>query len=219
MIEEVVKEVIPGEVYVGKVTKVEDFGCFVELWSGCEGLCHVSKLAWERVEKASDMFKVGDEIMVFFVFGDCEMSIIQLFAGVDHRLHTILVLHEFQEFVNPFHVQLIAVYGFDVKDRHQVLFRLANGLLEIGKLLIGSSATTIDMVASDKQSSLTSLFHVIFVHPVGNAGAFSCLDIDKLYACVFCNPGPVDAVLIARNIDPFLGIGHRRKSRQNNKKV
>jgi polyribonucleotide nucleotidyltransferase len=64
MIEEVVKEVIPGEVYVGKVTKVEDFGCFVELWSGCEGLCHVSKLAWERVEKASDMFKVGDEIMV-----------------------------------------------------------------------------------------------------------------------------------------------------------
>ena len=44
--------------------KVEDFGCFVELWPGCEGLVHVSQLAEERVEKPSDMVKVGDEIIV-----------------------------------------------------------------------------------------------------------------------------------------------------------
>jgi polyribonucleotide nucleotidyltransferase len=60
----VVREVETGKVYTGKVTKVESFGCFVELWPGCEGMCHVSQLAYERVEKPSDMFKVGDEIMV-----------------------------------------------------------------------------------------------------------------------------------------------------------
>ena len=64
MIELITREVEEGRVYTGKVVKVEDFGCFVELWPGCEGLCHVSQLAWERVDKASDMFKVGDEIIV-----------------------------------------------------------------------------------------------------------------------------------------------------------
>ncbi|MGN0967235.1 MAG: polyribonucleotide nucleotidyltransferase [Candidatus Coprovivens sp.] len=64
MIELVAREVEEGRVYTGKVVKVEDFGCFIELWPGCEGLCHVSQLAWERVDKASDMFKVGDEIIV-----------------------------------------------------------------------------------------------------------------------------------------------------------
>ena len=64
MIEQVVREVEEGKVYTGKVVKVEDFGCFVELWPGCEGLCHVSQLAWERVEKPQDIFKVGDEIIV-----------------------------------------------------------------------------------------------------------------------------------------------------------
>jgi len=63
-IESVAREVEEGRVYTGKVIKVEDFGCFVELWPGCEGMCHVSQLAWERVDKPSDMFKVGDEIIV-----------------------------------------------------------------------------------------------------------------------------------------------------------
>ena len=64
MIEQVAREVEPGKVYTGKVVKVEDFGCFVELWPGCEGMCHVSQLAWERVDKPQNMFKVGDEIIV-----------------------------------------------------------------------------------------------------------------------------------------------------------
>ena len=63
-IEQITREVEEGRVYTGKVTKVEDFGCFVELWPGCEGMVHVSQLAHERVEKASDIVSVGDEIIV-----------------------------------------------------------------------------------------------------------------------------------------------------------
>ena len=64
MIEEVVREVEIGKVYTGKVKTIEDFGCFVELWPGCEGLVHVSQLDVKRVEKPSDVVKVGDEIVV-----------------------------------------------------------------------------------------------------------------------------------------------------------
>ena len=64
MIEEIVREVEVGKVYEAKVVKVEDFGCFVQLWPGCEGMVHVSQLAHERVEKAGDVVSVGDEIIV-----------------------------------------------------------------------------------------------------------------------------------------------------------
>ena len=64
MIEEIVREVEVGKIYEAKVVKVEDFGCFVELWPGCEGMVHVSQLAHERVEKAGDVVSVGDEIIV-----------------------------------------------------------------------------------------------------------------------------------------------------------
>ena len=64
MIEDLTKEVEVGKIYTGKVVKVEDFGCFVELWPGCDGLVHISHLAKERVEKTSDVVKVGDEILV-----------------------------------------------------------------------------------------------------------------------------------------------------------
>lgn len=64
MIESVVREVEEGKIYSGKVIKVEDFGCFVELWTGCEGLVHVSQLDHERVNSPKDVVAVGDEIMV-----------------------------------------------------------------------------------------------------------------------------------------------------------
>ncbi|MBR3198382.1 MAG: polyribonucleotide nucleotidyltransferase [Bacilli bacterium] len=63
-IKNITREVETNKIYNGTVTKVEDFGCFVELWPGCEGLVHVSQLDAKRVEKPSDMVKVGDEIIV-----------------------------------------------------------------------------------------------------------------------------------------------------------
>jgi polyribonucleotide nucleotidyltransferase len=63
-IKNIAREVEIGKVYTGKVVDVEDFGIFVELWPGTEGLVHVSHLAEERVEKPSDVVKVGDEIIV-----------------------------------------------------------------------------------------------------------------------------------------------------------
>ena len=63
-IKDIVKTVEDGKIYTGRVVKVEDFGCFVELWPGCEGLVHVSHLDSTRVEKPSDIVKVGDEIIV-----------------------------------------------------------------------------------------------------------------------------------------------------------
>ena len=64
MIEDITREVEEGKIYNAKVVKVDDFGCFVEIWPGCEGLVHVSQLAHERVEKPSDVVAVGDEILV-----------------------------------------------------------------------------------------------------------------------------------------------------------
>ena len=64
MIDDIVKEVEIGAVYTVKVVKIEDFGAFVELWPGCEGLVHVSQLDNKRVNHPSDILKVGDEIVV-----------------------------------------------------------------------------------------------------------------------------------------------------------
>ena len=64
MIEDITREVEVGKIYEAKVVKIENFGCFVELWPGCEGLVHISELAHERVEKVEDVVSLGDEILV-----------------------------------------------------------------------------------------------------------------------------------------------------------
>ncbi len=64
IIEDLTKEVEVGEVYLGKVVRITDFGAFVEVLPGKDGLVHISQLALERVNKVEDVVKVGDEIMV-----------------------------------------------------------------------------------------------------------------------------------------------------------
>ena len=53
-----------GEIYKGTVTKIMNFGAFVEILPGKEGLVHISKLAHKRVEKVEDVLHEGDEVMV-----------------------------------------------------------------------------------------------------------------------------------------------------------
>ena len=62
-IENIAREVEIGKVYNCKVVDIQDFGAFVEVWPGCEGLIHISQLDINRVNKTSDVVAVGDELL------------------------------------------------------------------------------------------------------------------------------------------------------------
>lgn len=64
IIEDIVKEIEVGEVYLGKVKKIVKFGAFVEIKKGTEGLLHISEIAHERTNNVEDVLKVGDSIEV-----------------------------------------------------------------------------------------------------------------------------------------------------------
>lgn len=63
-IKDLVREAKVDDVYTGRVVKIADFGAFVELWPGCEGMVHISELAKERVKEVKDVVDVNDEIVV-----------------------------------------------------------------------------------------------------------------------------------------------------------
>ncbi len=64
MINEIAQEAEVGKLYMGKVTKIMDFGAFVEIFPGTDGLIHISQLDRGRVNKVSDILKEGDEVLV-----------------------------------------------------------------------------------------------------------------------------------------------------------
>ncbi|MEW9501257.1 polyribonucleotide nucleotidyltransferase [Jeotgalibacillus marinus] len=64
IIESMVREAVVGQVYLGKVKRIEKFGAFVEIFSGKDGLVHISELQEERTNKVEDILKLGDEIEV-----------------------------------------------------------------------------------------------------------------------------------------------------------
>ena len=64
IIEDIVREVVVGQLYLGKVKRIEKFGAFVEIFQGKDGLVHISELAEERVGKVEDVVKLGDEMLV-----------------------------------------------------------------------------------------------------------------------------------------------------------
>lgn len=64
MILDIVREVEEGKIYPAKVVKIEEFGCFVQVWPGCEGLVHISELDHKRVKQVTDVVGLGDEIIV-----------------------------------------------------------------------------------------------------------------------------------------------------------
>ncbi len=63
-IEDITAEVVAGEIYKGKVTRLADFGAFVSILGGKEGLVHISQIAEERVEKVTDYLSLGQEVQV-----------------------------------------------------------------------------------------------------------------------------------------------------------
>ncbi|MEH6936971.1 polyribonucleotide nucleotidyltransferase [Bacillus sp. JJ664] len=64
IIEDLVREVEVGQLYMGKVKRIEKFGAFVEIFAGKDGLVHISELAEERVGKVEDVIALGDEFLV-----------------------------------------------------------------------------------------------------------------------------------------------------------
>ena len=64
MIEDIAKDIEVGKIYDGKVTRIMNFGAFVDIGGGKEGLLHISKISSKRVEKVEDVLAVGDEIRV-----------------------------------------------------------------------------------------------------------------------------------------------------------
>ncbi len=64
IVDTIVNDPEPGAIYNGKVTRIMDFGAFVEIAPGKEGLVHISRLDVKRTEKVTDVVNVGDEVMV-----------------------------------------------------------------------------------------------------------------------------------------------------------
>ena len=67
MIDNIVREAKVGEIYEGEVTRVEEYGAFVNLFGTTDGLCHVSRLDWNYVEDATKFVKVGDKLKVVVI--------------------------------------------------------------------------------------------------------------------------------------------------------
>jgi polyribonucleotide nucleotidyltransferase len=64
MVEAVTAEVKIGKIYTGRVSSVKDFGAFIEVTPGQDGLCHISELSTEYVKSADDVVKIGDRVRV-----------------------------------------------------------------------------------------------------------------------------------------------------------
>ena len=67
MIDDIVREAKVGEIYEGKVTRVEEYGAFVNLFGDTDGLCHVSRLDWKYIDNANNFCKVGDTMKVVVI--------------------------------------------------------------------------------------------------------------------------------------------------------
>lgn len=64
IIEKIVKEIEVGEIYLGKVVRITEFGAFIELIEGKDGLLHISKISDKRIKKVEDVLSLGDEVLV-----------------------------------------------------------------------------------------------------------------------------------------------------------
>jgi len=87
-IKDITREVKVGERFMGKVTRVTDFGAFVEIFPGQEGLIHISQLAPWRVRKVTDVVRVGDVVPVEVISIDDLGRIALRYVGKPFRKRT-----------------------------------------------------------------------------------------------------------------------------------
>jgi polyribonucleotide nucleotidyltransferase len=75
MVESLIEVPIVGRIYTGRVVRTTDFGAFVQILPGTDGLVHISQLDSERIEKVEDVAKVGDDLTVMVTAIDPEGKI------------------------------------------------------------------------------------------------------------------------------------------------
>ncbi|MBE5817484.1 MAG: polyribonucleotide nucleotidyltransferase [Clostridiales bacterium] len=64
MVEDIVAEVEVGKIYTGTVTRIESYGAFIDVLPGKSGMCHISKISYDRIDKVEDVLKIGDVVNV-----------------------------------------------------------------------------------------------------------------------------------------------------------
>lgn len=70
IVEDITRDITAGQTYVGKVTRIENYGAFVEILPGREGMVHISEMAAGRVGRVEDVVRIGDEVLVKVVPGE-----------------------------------------------------------------------------------------------------------------------------------------------------
>ena len=103
---------------------------------------------------------VGYKDVIRTVSFACEMFVVDLLAGINHRFDTILLFHEFEELVNTSHIETPAVMSFDVEDGNEVLLLLCHYRLEVGKLGVCRGLAAIYMIAPDIDIVLTGRINI-----------------------------------------------------------
>ena len=64
MVKELTQEAEIGKIYTGKVKKIAEFGAFVEIFPGQDGLVHISQISDKRIQRVEDVLREGDEVQV-----------------------------------------------------------------------------------------------------------------------------------------------------------
>jgi polyribonucleotide nucleotidyltransferase len=78
MINDLTQEAEVGKVYLGTVSKIVEFGAFIEIFPGTDGLCHISELSEKRVKEVGDVLQEGDEVLVKVIGVDSKSGKIKL---------------------------------------------------------------------------------------------------------------------------------------------
>ncbi len=90
MVENITQEAVVGKIYDGVVKRITDFGAFVEIFPGTDGLCHISQVANYRIDSMEDVFSLGDQIPVKVIevdpTGKIRLSYKEAVAGTDKEL-------------------------------------------------------------------------------------------------------------------------------------